>query len=331
MLAEMSHSDNQNRPLNSGDESELAVRAPESRDSTSERDWLNSLARFLTGGFRMANELDLFHFDGDRPNFETCGQQNGFKFWLASQLMECLGYSTMIPVLKAVNNAIAACATLGIPITDNFKELNGGEPIRDWKLSRFACYLTVMNGDSRNPKVAQAQAYFITMAEAFRQHIQDSENVERVLIRGELSDREKALSGTASAHGVDNYAFFQNAGYRGLYNMDLSQVRNKKGVPNGRSPLDFMGKTELAANLFRITQTDEKIRNEDVRGQKPLERAAEQVGKTVRETMISLSGTRPEALPPAQDLKKVQTGIKRSQREYQKLDAPKKSKGKKEG
>lgn len=112
--------------------------------------------------------------------------------------------------------------------------------------------------------------------------------------------------------------------------MDLSQVRSKKGVPNGRSPLDFMGKTELAANLFRITQTAEKIRNEDVRDQKPLERTAEQVGKKVRDTMISQSGTRPEALPPAQDLKKVQTGIKRSQREYQKLDAPKKPKGKRE-
>lgn len=109
-----------------------------------------------------------------------------------------------------------------------------------------------------------------------------------------------------------------------MYNMDLNQIRQKKGVPNGRSPLDFMGKTELAANLFRLTQTDEKIRNEDVRGQKPLEKAAEHVGKEVRSTMQKLSGTRPENLPPAQDIKEVQKGIKRSQKEYQKLDAPKK-------
>jgi DNA-damage-inducible protein D len=287
------------------------------------RGGVGPLIAFVAEG-RTLSELDLFHFDPSRPNFEGYAQQNGFTYWRASKLMECLGYSTMGPVLKAVNNAIAACATLGIPITDNFQEVAHPDHGRDWKLSRFACYMTVMNGDARNAKVAQAQAYFITMAEAFRQYVQEAEGVERVLIRGELSDREKALSGTASAHGVENYPFFQNAGYRGMYNMDLAHIRMKKGVPSGRSPLDFMGKTELAANLFRITQTDEKIRNEDVRGQRPLERAAEHVGKKVRDTMISLSGTRPEALPPAPDLREVQKGIKRSQKEYRKLDGPKK-------
>lgn len=242
-------------------------------------------------------DIDLFHFDGDRPNFEGFAQENGFKFWPASKLMDCLNYSTMTPILKAVNNAIAGCATLGIPIEENFKENAHPEFGKDWKLSRFACYLTVMNSDPRNPRVAQAQAYFITMAEAFRQYVQEADSVERVLIRGEISDREKALSGTASAHGVEQYPFFQNAGYRGMYNMDLAQVRQRKGVPSGRSPLDFMGKTELAANLFRITQTDAKIRNEDVRGQRPLERAAETVGRAVRNTMIEVSGTVPERLP----------------------------------
>lgn len=281
----------------------------------------NALIAFASGG-HMAQEVDLFHFDGDRPSFENYAQENGFKYWLASQLKDCLGYSTIAPVLKAVNNAIAACATLEIPINENFQEIKSEEHPKDWKLSRFACYLTVMNGDSRNQKVAQAQAYFITMAEAFRQYVQEAASVERVLIRGELSDREKALSGTASAQGIQNYAFFQNAGYRGMYNMDLAQIRQKKGVPSGRSPLDFMGKTELAANLFRLTQTEEKIRNEDVRGQRPLERAAEHVGREVRNTMQRLSGTKPEHLPPAQDLREVQKGIKRSQKEYQKLDGP---------
>ena len=105
--------------------------------------------------------------------------------------------------------------------------------------------------------------------------------------------------------------------------MDLSQIRARKHVPSGRSPLDFMGKSELAANLYRLTQTEEKIRNEDIRGQKPLERAAEFVGKGVRENMMKMSGTRPENLPSAQDIKEVQKGIKRSQKEYKKLDSPK--------
>lgn len=179
-----------------------------------------------------------------------------------------------------------------------------------------------MNADPRNPKVAEAQAYFITMAEAFRQYVQEADGVERVLIRGEVSDREKALSSTAKAQGVENYAFFQNAGYRGMYNMNLAAIRSKRNVPNGRSPLDFMGKTELAANLFRITQTDEKIRNQNVRGQKLLEAAANEVGKKVRKTMIELSGTPPEQLRPEADIDDVRKGLKRSQKEYKKLDGP---------
>jgi DNA-damage-inducible protein D len=145
----------------------------------------------FVGGSHMT--VDVFHFEKDRPSFETYAQSNGFTFWLASQLLECLGYSTMAPILKAVNNAMAACASLSIPIPENFQETSHAELGRDWKLSRFACYLTVMNGDPRNPQVAAAQAYFVTMAEAFRQYVQEAENVERVLIRGDVSEREKAL------------------------------------------------------------------------------------------------------------------------------------------
>lgn len=271
----------------------------------------------------MSNEIDVFHFEEGRVNFESYAKSNGFTFWLASHLLECLNYSSMAPILKAVNTAMAACASLNIPINDNFQETIHAELGRDWKLSRFACYLTVMNGDVRNQHVAAAQAYFVTMAEAFRQYVQQAENVERFMIRGEVSEREKALSGTAYKQGVTNYAFFQNAGYRGMYNLDLSQIRSRKGVPANRSPLDFMGKTELAANLFRITQTDEKIQNENVRGQSPLERTAAQVGRKVRETMISISGKAPEHLAPEVDIKEVQKGLKQAQKGFQKLDAPK--------
>ncbi len=269
-------------------------------------------------------DSEVFHFDESRPNFEVYAHENGFRYWLASDLMELLDYSSMGPILNAVQKAIAACAALGVQIQDNFKETQTASGGRDWCLSRFACYLTVMNGDVKNPRVAQAQAYFITLAEAFRQYIQKAEGVERVLIRGEVSEREKALSATASMHGVENYPFFQNAGYRGMYNMDLKQIRRMKGLPEGRSPLDFMGKTELAANLFRLTQTEEKIRNEDIRGQRPLERAAENVGKEVRQTMLRISGTRPEALPASEDLQKVKSGLKRAGKEFAKLDGPKK-------
>ncbi|MFG1358820.1 hypothetical protein [Xanthobacter pseudotagetidis] len=270
------------------------------------------------------SEVEVFHFEDDRPNFESYGRQNGRRYWLASELMACLNYTEMAPILKAVNKAINACAQIGVAILDNFEECKTEKGGRDWKLSRFACYLTVMNGDSRNHHVASAQAYFITMAEAFRQYIQEADGVERVIIRGEIVDREKELSMTASSHGVEQYQFFQNAGYRGMYNMDLKGIRSSKNIPDGRSPLDFMGSTELAANLFRLTQTNEKIKNEAIRGQKPLERAAENVGKAVRKTMINISGTVPEKLPAAQDIKEVRSAIKRSGKEYAKLDKPKK-------
>ncbi len=268
----------------------------------------------------MPNDLDVFHFDDDRPNFEGFAHENGFRYWLASDLMELLGYSTMQPILNAVNRAMSACGQLEIPFEENFAPTKTETGGKDWRLSRFACYLTVMNGDPKKPKVAQAQAYFAAMTEAFRQQIQDGENVERVAIRGDISEREKALAGTVNQRGVETFAFFQNAGYRGMYNLDLKGVRVRKRVPGDRSPLDFMGKTELAANLFRITQTEEKIRNEDLIGQKPLERAAETVGRAVRKTMFEVSGTRPEDLPPANDIRDVKKGLKGARRDFKKLD-----------
>jgi DNA-damage-inducible protein D len=285
---------------------------------------LPTLLSFIRSGAVMTEEIAVFHFEDSKPNFESLCKENGFKYWLASDLMKALGYTHMQPVLKAVNHAQVACAHIDAPIGENFIETKTEQGGKDWKLSRFACYLTVMNGDPKNPRVAEAQAYFVTIAEAFRHVAQEADNVERVLIRGEMSEREKALSATAHVHGVENYPFFQNAGYRGLYNMDLKDIRRRKGVPEGRSPLDFMGKTELAANLFRITQTDDKIRNEDISGQRPLERAAEQVGKTVRQTIREIGGTMPEQLPPAQDIKQVRSGLKKVGREYAKLDGKKK-------
>lgn len=283
------------------------------------------LVRFAVGGTSMSNsEVELFQFDDDKPNFESLIKQNGFAYWLASDLMRALEYDHMKPVFNAINKAMAACAQLNVPINENFVETTAADGGRDWKLSRFACYLTVMNGDSKNHRVAEAQAYFITMAEAFRQYIQEADGVERVLVRGEVSERERALSKTAFEQGVVSYPFFQNAGYRGLYNRDLREIRKVKHVPPDRSPLDFMGKTELAANLFRLTQTDDKIHKENIRGQRQLEQTAQGVGRAVRKTILDIGGTPPEALLPATDIREVKKGLKAANREYAKLDGPKK-------
>lgn len=261
----------------------------------------------------------------DMSGFETQSHRNGFRFWWASHLARMLGYESFGPFRKAIERAMSTLTTLGIPVHENIiSEARSvdGKAFEDFKLSRFACYLASMNGDTRKPEVAKAQAYFVTWAEACRLSLQEADGVERVQIRAEISDRERGLSSTAKQAGVTNYAFFQNAGYRGMYNMDLRDIRRRKGVPATRSPLDFMGKTELAANLFRVTQTEEKIRAEKIHGQSALESAASSVGKKVRQTMIEISQRAPENLPAAGDIKDVQKHLKASHREIKRLDAP---------
>lgn len=269
-------------------------------------------------------EDNPFHLQPDRPGFEALGQINGFRFWWASELANLLGYASIDAFRPAINKAIAVCAQLGIDISENIIQERrdiAGRETRDFKLSRFACYLAAMNGDPRKPEVARAQAYFAAFAQALQAYIEQGESIERVHIRGEVSEREKTLSGVAHAAGVQQYALFQNAGYRGLYNMDLFALRRLKGVPQGRSPLDFMGKEELAANLFRITQTEAKIRNESIRGQQRLESAARHVGSEVRRTIQKLGGTPPERLSPAPDIKDVKKRLKATQRTWKKLDS----------
>jgi DNA-damage-inducible protein D len=272
-----------------------------------------------------ASNESPFHLEPDKPGFEALARSNGFRFWWASELATTLGYESLNGFRKAVERAMMALTSLNIPVFDNIvqeqREVDG-KLVVDYKLSRFACYLAAMNGDPKKPQVAQAQAYFVQWAEACRVYLEQADGVERVAIRGEISEHERTLSGTAKRAGVIDYALFQNAGYRGLYNMHLRQLRRHKGVPDGRSPLDFMGKTELAANLFRVTQTEEKIRAEGILGQPTLERTAEGVGRKVRKTMIEISGKRPENLPPAEDIKQVHKKLKSSHHEIKKLDKP---------
>jgi len=274
---------------------------------------------------------ELFTFDDEQSGFESLVNANGDAYWYASDLAKMLGYDNYRPFLKAIQKAMTACVTLEISMEDNFRQeprTVRGEEILDYRLSRFACYLTSVNADVSKPRVAEAQAYFLTLAEAFRQYVQGPDNVERVLTRDQVSQREKSLSGAAHQAGVSNYALFHDKGYRGLYNMSLQRLKQYKGYTGKQPLLDFMGGTELAANLFRITQTEEKIRKEKITGQRNLEDTAYTAGRMVRETMQKISGDRPEDLPLAENIKQVRSGIKRASREFKKLDKPKKGKGK---
>ena len=226
----------------------------------------------------------VFHFDANQKSFEDFGHANNIYYWYGRDLMTFLGYESYDTFEKtAINKAIAACMTLKISVYDNFQQCKrdiDGADCSDYKLTRFACYLIAMNGDVKKSKVAEAQIYFAAIA--------------------------------AKRAGVENYAFFQNAGYLGMYNMSIKKLRERKKIPQRRTPLDFMGKEELAANLFRLTQTDLKIQRENIKGQKPLERAAKTVGKVVRETMIKTGGITPESMPRSEDIKKIHTDLKKN-------------------
>lgn len=259
-------------------------------------------------------ELSLF--DGEIPLFEQKGRPNGFTTWSAREIAKWLGYrdyASFKPVLKRAQEVLL---TLNIDIPEHFYQETTvdvkGRESKDMRLSRFACYLVAMNGDVKKKKVAEAQAYFARFSEACQRFLDDGEPIERVLIRKEVSKHERTLSQTAKKAGVHDFALFRNAGYRGLYNMNLTELKKKKGIPEERTPLDFMGKDELAANLFRITQTDAKIKRSGFRGQARLEATAEDVGRTVRETMHQISGQRPENLPPHEDIKIVRAALKDS-------------------
>jgi DNA-damage-inducible protein D len=270
-----------------------------------------------------SHTTDVFHFDESKPDFNALANENGFTFWYASTMMNLLGYQSLDTFRKVIQRAISACTSLNIEILDNFvqeKRQISGKSVSDYRLSRFACYLVAMNGDPKKLEVAKAQAYFAAIAEAFRRYVENADEVERILIRDEISDHEKSLSGIAKEAGVTKYGLFQNAGYLGMYNLHFNKLKKLKGVPENRSPLDFMGKEELAANLFRVTQTEAKMRNEEIKGQANAENAAFEVGKKVRKTMQEISGTTPENLPPSEDIRKVKSAIKSSQKDFAKID-----------
>lgn len=261
-----------------------------------------------------------------RDEFEGHGLDNGKRTWHARYLMTLLGYDSYDSFKKSINKATQACIALNIQISENFEQVDreiDGQTVSDFKLSRFACYLTAMNSDPRKPEVAMMQAYFIGLAETMRRYIESGESVERIIYRDKLSEKVGVLTSVAKTAGVTDYALFQNAGYRGMYNMNLRELRFHKGIKQNETLFDYMGSTELAANLFRITQTSEKIKNQNIRGQKSSESAAQEVGAKVRKTMIDISGTPPESLKISENIKNVKRGLKGANKEFKKLDNPK--------
>ena len=278
----------------------------------------------------MSKQSSIIVGDEIGGQFEQLAQTNGATWWYYSDLLQVLGYQTITrtPLVKAQQ----ACLTLDIDTYENFipaERTVDGRVVHDYKLSRFACYLTALNADSRKKQVARAQVYFVKIAESIRHYIEEVEGVQRVLDRRELSLHQTSIASVVKQRGIADsrgFADFQRAGYRGMYNLSSVQLKTLKGLEGPelrRSILDFMSSEELAANRFRITQTEAKIKNEDIYGQGPLEVAAESVGRQVRQTMIDISGNRPEDLPLAEDIQLVKRRLKGTAKRLRAIDSKK--------
>lgn len=245
----------------------------------------------------------------------------GQEFWYARELQQALEYTEWRNFSAVVEKAKAACSASGNEVDDHFVDVNKmvdigsgtQREIDDVTLSRYACYLIVMNGDPRKQIIAVGQTYFAVKTrqqELVDNYDQLTEDQKRLAIRDEIKRHNKSLAEAAQMAGVEtslDYATFQNYGYMGLYGGLTAQgIKRRKGLKKSQDILDHMGSTELAANLFRATQTDEKLRRENVQGKDAANRTHYEVGAKVRQTIAELGGTMPEDLPtPEKSVKQL--------------------------
>lgn len=251
----------------------------------------------------------------------------GQEFWYARELQSALEYSQWRRFSDAIERAKTACEKSGHSIQEHFADVgkmvqlgSGAErEIEDIALSRYACYLIVMNGDPRKEIIALGQTYFAVKTrqqELIEDYDRLSEEQKRLAIRNEMKRHNSALANAAQEAGVKqprDFAIFQNYGYMGLYNgLKAQDIKAIKGLQKNQDILDYMGSTELAANLFRATQTEEKLRREHIQGKSEANKTHYEVGMKVRQTIKDLGGTMPENLPtPEKSVREIEKENKR--------------------
>jgi len=259
--------------------------------------------------------------------FEQIKKINGYgqEFWSARDLMSPLGYARWENFAEAILRAKESCKNSKQNVENHFRDVTkmvlvGSDTTRkvdDHALSRYACYLIAQNGDPKKEQIAIAQTYFAIQTR--RQEMRDQllEDTKRVYLRHEMKTHNKQLAQTAKQAGVINHANFQDYGYMGLYgNMRQKDIHIKKKLKKHEAVLDHMCSEELAANLFRATQTDAKLKRENILGQQKANQAHYDVGKKVRRTIKELGGTMPENLPISDNIKESKKRLKNSTRKF---------------
>ncbi len=255
--------------------------------------------------------------------------EEGNEFWFARDLAPLLEYQQWRNFVQVIEKSKISCRNSGQETKNHFAEVSkmvalgsgAKREVHDVKLSRYACYLIVQNGDPTKPVIALGQTYFAIQTR--RQELDDeksfeslSEDERRLVLRGDIAVHNKALVAEAKKAGVQtplDYAIFQDHGYKGLYGgLGAKDIHARKGLKKTQKILDHMGSTELAANLFRATQTEEKLRRDKVKGKAAANKTHKEVGAKVRQTIEELGGTMPENLPtPEKSIKKLESEKKK--------------------
>lgn len=254
------------------------------------------------------------------PSFEAIRRLStkGDECWSSREFSGLLGYQDYRNFEQVLRKAKQACFNSGQKVEDHFGDItemvslgSGAErAVKTTLLSRYACYLVIQNSDPEKPMVALGQTYFAVQTR--RQELSvlgQGEDDLRLHLRNEMKTHNSRLAEAARAAGVESpvdYAVFQNHGYQGLYGgLGQVQIHRIKGLKKSEKILDHMGSTELAANLFRATQAEEKLRRENIKGRELANRTHQEVGAKVRKTIAELGGTMPEKLPAAENIKKL--------------------------
>ena len=246
--------------------------------------------------------------------------EDGIEYWLARELQKILGYKEWRNFLKVIEKAKTSVEATNIGVPDHFVGINKmvdigsgtTRKIDDIMLTRYACYLIVQNGDPRKKMIALGQQYFAVQTrkqEIIEKDFEElTEDERRILLRSDVKGFNKKLAKAAQDCGVENFAKFQNFGYRGLYGGETAaDIKIRKNLKKSEDILDYMGSTELAANFFRITQTEERLKKGDIQGENKANKTHYNIGKKVRETMEEISGTLPEELPtPEKSVKELE-------------------------
>lgn len=242
--------------------------------------------------------------------------ENGIEYWEARELMPLLGYTDWRNFGSVISKAQEACRNSNQNPENHFVDVNKmikiasgtdretTREIEDIRLSRYACYLIAQNGDPRKKEISLAQTYFAIQARKQEIFQNLTETDKRLFVRDEVKTHNKQLFATAQKAGVTNFGRFNNAGYVGLYGMSIDSIKRKKGIGNDNI-LDRAGTTELAANLFRITQTDEVIKKDAIKGEGKATYTHVRVGQRVRKAIEEIGGVLPEELPAEKHIKEI--------------------------